>query len=130
MKRVRLVCAIVVLCATAVGVLWLATYRVDMLVADGRRGDGVPGPISFTRVHGPVWWGAYTATILLVLGVGLALRVLQSRLRPAQRTSDLLRRDLAPEVARLRVLLGRSSREVLSGLDWLVAEPLRLLVKR
>jgi TRAP-type C4-dicarboxylate transport system permease small subunit len=130
MKRVRLVCAIVVLCATAVGVLWLATYRVDMLVADGRRGDGVPGPISFTRVHGPVWWGAYTATILLVLGVGLALRVLQSRLRPAQRTSDLLRRDLAPEVARLRVFLGRSSREVLSGLDWLVAEPLRLLVKR
>jgi hypothetical protein len=27
---------------------------------------------------GPVWWGAYTATILLVLGVGLGLRILYS----------------------------------------------------
>jgi TRAP-type C4-dicarboxylate transport system permease small subunit len=129
-RLVRLVSVVVVLGATAVGVLWLTTYRVDMLVADGRRGDGVPGPISFTRVHGPVWWAAYTGTILLVLGVGAALRVLQKRLRPAQRTSDLLRRDLAPDVARLRVLLRRWSRELLAGLDWLVAEPLRLLVKR
>jgi uncharacterized membrane protein YhaH (DUF805 family) len=122
-----------------VGVAWLATYRVDMLVANGRRGDGVPGPILFTLVHGPVWWGAYTAVILLLVGVGLGLRLMHKRLRPVRRTSDLLlldlvpalrRLDLAPVMSRVRALLRRLSRDVLSGLDWLVAEPLRLLVKR
>jgi hypothetical protein len=121
MKRVRLVCAVVVLGATAVGVVWLATYRADMLVADGRRGDGVPGPISFTGVRGPVWWGAYTATILLVLGVGLGLRILYRRLHPAARTGELLVRGVGPELARFRVLFRGWSREALSGLDWLPA---------
>jgi lysylphosphatidylglycerol synthetase-like protein (DUF2156 family) len=123
----RAACATIVLGATVVGVAWLATYRVEVLVANRRRSDDLPYPITFFREDAPAWWGAYAATILLLLGVGFALRVLHRRLRPAQRTSQLLLlqvRDLVrPSLRRLR-------RDLLGGLAWLVVEPLRLLVKR
>jgi hypothetical protein len=77
--------------------------------------------------------------IVLLVGVGTGLRLMHKRLRPIRSTSDLLlldlvpalrRLDLAPAISRVRTLFRRWSRGVLSGLDWLVAEPLRLLVKR
>jgi hypothetical protein len=118
---------VVVLGATVVGAAWLATYRVDLLLADRRRTDDFASPISFFRIDVPVWWNGYAATTLLIVGAGLGLRVVGKRLRPAQRTSKLL---LLPNLARPRLPLRRWGRDVLGGLDWLVAEPLRLLVKR
>src|SRR5262245_4428311 len=84
--------------------------------------------VSGTLVHGPVWWGAYLATILLVVGVGLALRVLGQRLRPVQRTSGLLLQRVS--FTRPRLPVRQLTRTTLGGLDWLVVEPVRLLVKR
>lgn len=127
MRTARVACAFIVLGATVVGAAWLATYRVDLLMADRRRSDVFASPIGFFRVEAPVWWNGYAATILLIVGVGLGLRFLGKRLRPAQRTSKLLR---LPTLARPRLPFRRWGREVLGGLDWLVAEPLRLLVKR
>ena len=126
-RTARVACAVVVLGATVVGAAWLATYRVDLLMADGRRTDDFAYPINFFRVDGPAWWNGYAATILLIVGAGLGLRILGKRLRPAQRTSKLL---LLPNLAPLRLPLRRWGRDVVGGLDWLVAEPLRLLVKR
>jgi hypothetical protein len=96
-------------------------------MADRRRTDDFAYPISFFRVDVPSWWNGYAATILLIVGAGLGLRVMGKRLRPAERTSKLL---LLPNLARPRLPLRRCGRDVLGGLDWLVAEPLRLLVKR
>jgi hypothetical protein len=127
--RARVACATIVLGATVIGAAWVATYRVDILVANRRRSDGLPYPIVFFREDALAWWGAYAATILLIVGVGLALRVLHKRLRPAQRTSELLLLNVH-DLVRRRLLLRQLSRRVLGALDWLVAEPLRLLVKR
>jgi hypothetical protein len=126
--KARLACASIVLGTTVVGVAWLANYRADMLVVAQRRGvDPLPLP-SGTLVHGPVWWGAYTATTLLLVGAGLALRVLGKRLLPAQRTSELLLQRVP--FTRPRLPVRQLTRTTLGGLDWLVVEPLRFLVKR
>jgi hypothetical protein len=128
-RTARVACAIVVLGATVVGAAWLATDRVDVLMASRRRTDDLAYPITFSQVDVPAWWGAYAAVILLIVGLGFGLRVLGKRLRPARRTGALLSLP-APAFPDPRALLRRVGRDVLGGLDWLVAEPLRLLVKR
>jgi hypothetical protein len=148
-SRIRVACAMIVLGATAVGFAWLANYRVNMLVVAQPDGVAPLPPVWFPRdllstapvgtlVHAPVWWGAYAAVILLLVGVGIALRIVQKRLRPAQRTSNLLRypvrgeRDPA-QANRLSFdlvsLLRQLPRYALGGLNWFVVEPVRLLLK-
>ena len=129
MTRPRAACATIVLGATLVGAGWLATYHIHILVADHPRSYRLPYPITFYDVYWPAWWGAYAAMSLLILGAGIALRALGKRLRPAQRTSELLLVRV-PGLVRPRLPVRPFSRKVLGGLDWLVVEPLRLLVKR
>jgi hypothetical protein len=149
-RRVRVVCAVIVLGATLVGFAWLANYRVDMLVVS-QRDDVAPLPSPLvgspldvvsaatgTLVRAPVWWGAYAAIILLLVGVGIALRIVQKRLRPVQRTSKLLLHSVRDErgpaqanrsLSDLAWLLRQLPRYALGGLNWFVVEPVRLLLK-
>jgi len=128
-RTARVACAIVVFGATVVGAAWLATYRADVLIATRHRTYDFAYPIAFFHVDWPAWWGAYAAVIFLIVGIGLGLRVLGKRLRPAGRTGALLLLR-PPALPGPRPILRRFGRDVVGGLDWLVAEPVRLLVKR
>jgi hypothetical protein len=94
-------------------------------------------PPFFTPVHAPVWWGAWAAVVLLATGIVVAERVLPERARVLRRSMEQLLLNPLPDPVRpgalmrgLVRLLMSGLRLVLNGLDWFVAEPVRLLVKR
>jgi hypothetical protein len=128
--------AAVVLGAAITGAAWLASYRMVMLVASNRRSPDLPAP-SFYPVNAPVWWGAWSAVILLAAGIVISERLLPERARVLRRSMERLLLDPLPDPLRPRALVRefarvvmKGGRLVLSGLDWFVADPVRLLVKR
>jgi hypothetical protein len=128
-RTARLICAAVVLGAAVSAAMWLANYQVLMLIPDRRRTPDWPYPIHFFEIQAPAWWGAYGAVALLIVAVVLAARLVPERAHLLERSRELLLNPLRQGI-RPGVLLRRGSRVVLRGVDWFVAEPVRLLVKR
>jgi hypothetical protein len=133
---VRVVFAAVVLGTAVVATAWLVSYRVIVVVATNRRAPDMPPP-SFYPVDSPVWWGTYAAVVLLAVAIALAERLLPERARVLRRSMEHLLLNPLPHPVRPTVLMRRcirlvmkSIRLVLKGLDWFVADPVRLLVKR
>jgi hypothetical protein len=136
MRAARLVCAGVVLGTVITGAAWFASYRVIVLVASNPRAPDRPAPF-FTAVYAPVWWGAWAAVVLLAAGIVVTERVLPERARVLRRSMEELLLNPLPESVRPGALAREfvrlvvdGVRLVLNGLDWFVAEPVRLLVKR
>lgn len=116
MRTARFVCAAVVLGAAVAEAVWLASFRVS---------------------YGPVWWNALAAVSLLAVGIALAERLLPERARVLRRWMERALLNPLPEAFRPHVLVRRgialvpkALRLALSGLDWFVADPVRVLVKR
>jgi hypothetical protein len=122
------ICAAVVLSSALTVAMWLANYRVPMLIPYHRRTPDWPYPIHSFEIQAPAWWGAYGAVALLIVAVMLAARLVPERAQLLARSRELLLNPLRQ--IRPGVLLRRGSRVVLRGVDWFVAEPVRLLVKR
>ena len=128
MRTARVVCALVVFGLTVIGIVWVATYQVVILYADHARWMS-PVPPTVNELPVPPWWNGFVAVGLAIVGVFATLRVLPERHRLVARARKLVRHHFARALTRCRTGVREWSHATLRALDWLVAEPLRLLIK-